>query len=60
MVQRHHSNCITHITSSQANKLTSHEDVEKQLTSFQDLHFEPQLDRFIAINSITQNLHLNL
>jgi hypothetical protein len=57
MIQSRHSNRISHMISSQGNKLTSYADMEQELISFfQNLLTEPQPDRTAAITKITQNI----
>lgn len=62
MIQRRHSSRITHLISSQGNKLTSHTEIEQELTSFfQELLTEPKLNRMESIQTITQKIpHLIL
>jgi hypothetical protein len=57
MIQRFHSNHITHITSAQGNKLISHNDIEHELTSFfLDLLSGYYPERMDVIHSITQKI----
>jgi exonuclease III len=57
VIQRRHTNKITHLTSDEGDVIHSHEDMEATLIRyFQNLLTEPQVDRLDAINKITQHV----
>jgi hypothetical protein len=54
VIQRWHSNKITHLISDDGDTIHSHEDMENTLTGyFQNLVTEPRADRQEAINKLT-------
>jgi hypothetical protein len=57
IIQRRHTNNITHLTSDEGDVVHSHEDMEATLIRyFQNILTEPQVDRLDAINKITQHV----
>jgi exonuclease III len=59
VIQRRHTNRITHLTSDEGDTVYSHEDMEATLIRhFQHLLTEPQVDRREAISKITQHVPL--
>jgi exonuclease III len=59
VIQRRHTNRITHLVSDAGDTLHSHADLETHLVDyFQDLLTEPIGDRQAAINKVTQNIPL--
>jgi hypothetical protein len=57
VIQRRHSNKITHLITDEGESITSHEDMETTLIDyFQNLLSEPLPDRSEAISKITRNV----
>jgi hypothetical protein len=57
VIQRRHSNKITHLISDDGDTVHSHEDMENTLTGyFQNLLTEPRADRHEAINKVTRHV----
>jgi len=57
MIQRRHSNRITIRISEKGNKITSHSNIEQELTTlFQNILVEPLLDRSESIQAIVQKI----
>ena len=57
VIQRRHSNKITHLISDEGDVVHSHEDMEATLIEyFQNLLTKPPVDRLEAINKVTQHV----
>jgi hypothetical protein len=57
VLQRRHSNRITHLTSTNGEPIHSHEDMETTLIDYyKDLLMEPFSDRYEAITKVTQHV----
>ena len=57
MVQRRHTNHITHLVSDQGLEIQQHTDIERELLSYyKNLLTEPPLDRSHVIDSILKHI----
>jgi len=57
MLQRHHTNHITHLISDQGMEIQKHAEIEKELlTYYKHLFLEPQIDHTKAIESVSTRI----